>query len=134
MFRTCLGLGYYVGCNLVPFFGIDGFCVFVSADANEFNCTQVENHIKIFIENKCQMFIEKELTEKQFDEFRSSLIMKKKASDLSITKEASKYWAEITKLDYCLDINAREAEELRKVNYFFNRKCFLMFTSIHFFY
>lgn len=112
-----MGLGYFVGCSLVSFFGINGFSVYVSSDANEYNCTEIEHCINGFIEERCRDFIAYDLTPKKFDEFRSSLILKKTTSDLNIMKEASKYWTEITKLDYCLDIHTREADEIQKVNY-----------------
>ncbi|KAJ6224009.1 hypothetical protein RDWZM_002554 [Blomia tropicalis] len=112
--RTKEGLGYDVGCILNDTFGILGFNVYVSTNANKFDCDLVKKKINKFVMNVCKEYINNELTDEKFQKFISVMIKRKESPDLSLEREVARHWSEIVLFDYCFDRTKQEVSYLKK--------------------
>lgn len=94
-------------------FNIIGFSIYVSSDADKFDCSFIFKRIREFLKNDCQQFIHQTLDEEKFHEYVTAAITEKLAPHLNLEDETAKHWREIIIYDYCFDRAKKEADQLQ---------------------
>ncbi|XP_017794015.1 PREDICTED: nardilysin-like [Habropoda laboriosa] len=99
--RTQEQLGYDVSCTPKNTYGILGYSIMVCTQADKYTTEHVDNRIEAFLE----MFnnILKEITEKDFDRIKETLIKLKQHADIHLKEEVDRNWLEIIFDDYMFD-------------------------------
>ncbi|CAK9817833.1 Nrdc [Anthophora plagiata] len=99
--RTQEQLGYDVSCTQHDTCGILGYSIAVCTQANKYTTKHVDNRIEAFLE----MFnnILNEITEKDFDRIKETLIKQKQHADIHLKEEVDRNWLEITFDNYMFD-------------------------------
>ncbi|XP_003401691.1 nardilysin isoform X1 [Bombus terrestris] len=99
--RTLEQLGYNVFCLLRDTFGILGYTVTVYTQADKYSTEYVDNRIEAFL----GMFnnILKEMSEKELDSVKETMIKLKWCADIHLKEEVNRNWSEIESGDYMFD-------------------------------
>lgn len=119
-------LGYDVSCGLRDNFGILGYSIMVNSQENKFSSEYVEERIENFRSEL--LYIIRQLTDTEFQQYKESLAKIKLNDDNSIQDEVSRHWTEIITNEYAFDRTFRDVECLNTIT----KSDFLNFFEKHF--
>uniref|UniRef100_A0A1Y1M428 Nardilysin n=2 Tax=Photinus pyralis TaxID=7054 RepID=A0A1Y1M428_PHOPY len=119
--RTKEQLGYKVDCSLRDTYGILGYTVSVSTQANKYTTQHVDARIENYLEQSQGVVMT--LSEKKFQRAKKDLIKVKQCVDVDLEDEIDRNWDEIVNCKYkfnrlLLEIKAIESLKMQEVKNF----------------